>query len=188
MISQLKISRTIAKYALPLILLTISFSCRTEIPKMDTTPPTIRFSIVGPGVNITFNDPAEAAKKQINLQVGSIYTITCLVSDAGGVSMNRVRMGTKAPGASFGPFTDQNGAVLPEESLSIVESAFTATGDRTAPLTGLVVRGTLTVNVGSLGFNIRPQGADFGGATADFNTIQMSVNMFSAGKGEVIDF
>ncbi len=164
-------------------------SCSTTIPDMDVTPPTISMRIVGPGVNRTFNTQAEADRVQINLQHGQTYTITAIVSDNGGVANSSLAFASNSY-LFFNAFQTGTGvALIPDRSDPW--RIFRTSGDRSNPLTALIIKGSFTVHSNSgllAAFSIDASGSDFGGSAGSRNSSYMRLNVLTERTGGIINW
>lgn len=72
-------------YPLITLLLIVTYSCETEIPDNDTTPPQFSFKITGDGFDYTFNQDDDFENVILNLKNGTSYDFIFIGSDDGGV-------------------------------------------------------------------------------------------------------
>ena len=160
--------------------------CRVTLPATDAIAPTFSFTINGPGIRATFTDQAQADRKQLNLKFNEAYDITCIVSDAGGVSRALVSIPILIPPrGNVGEFKDQNSNIL-TASIGTTRQTYTVLGNPTSPVSASIIYGKFGVNE-SIGFDITIQGADFGGRAATVNNSILYNHCFGRSEGGVVD-
>jgi hypothetical protein len=193
---QKKNSKAILRCALLFWVLTLFYGCSTKIPKTDTTVPIVRFTIIGPGVNLALNNQEEADNREVHLQVGQNYKISFVVIDEGGVSSNSVYI-SRESNMVLEPFTNQNGEILRDLPSTPVDGfplglshVFHTAGNRRSPITSLIIKGGLRLENMQLGISldITAEGADFGGMAGRSNYKTIRIQMLSAANGDVIVF
>ncbi len=160
-----------------LCVVTIGFlsSCEADIPAVDTQPPTVRFTILGNGINeIMENPPQEVYEgpggiQYLDLSSGVSYDFTVIAADAGGVRKVSLRV-------PFDAVVEADGAAT--VSTMGLHQFITIEGDPSDPLTGLAISGSITLPRG-LAFDFIPSALDYGGQNGTSNSRLMVVSAFS---------
>lgn len=158
-------------------------ACETEIPDVDTEPPTFSFRISGDGFDQTFDQDTNFGSFQLNLREDARYDITFSGADSGGVkhiqwqyAADYVELDESIPS----PWTTSSSGLITSVNWH---------GNRSNPLTGMLLTTAIrpTGENISHAFNIMVR--DFGGASARENTVVASLNIYSGNHTtEIIRF
>lgn len=166
-----------------LIAIVLLQSCDTEIPDVDTEPPTFRFQIQGDGFDQTFDQDTDFNSFQLNLREDARYSITFSGADLGGVkhiqwqyATDYVEFETSIPS----PWTTRT---------SGLSTSINWYGNRSNPQTGMVLTATIRANGENISHVFNFMVKDFGGASAMENTLFKSLNIYSGNHNtEIIRF
>jgi hypothetical protein len=155
-------------------------SCRTEIPKCDTTPPNFSFRITGDGYDHTFTQADDFEGTQLNLRTGVTYNFVYTGYDAGGMADMRLIVPFIHVEAHIsGPWTASTSGGFSDLSWY---------GDFTHPVTGSLVTGTFSVSAVPAPFSIWFSLGDFGGSCGGPNgtvrILYISIGNHNTGIGK----
>ncbi len=169
-----------------LAILTVIFtSCETDIPAVDTTPPTFAFKVSGDGFDRTFTQDDDLANIQLNLRQGDNYEMLFSSGDNGGVEYTSLRY--DAQNIEF-----DNDPVFPAEPWTQERSGLSTfiewEGNRNNPLTGNILLGSFTPNGENVSTSFTLYVRDFGGDNNSSNVTSGELVVFIGDVDtEVID-
>lgn len=157
----------------------LTTSCDTDIPEVDTTPPTFSFEISGDGFTRTFTQDDDFTRMQLNLRGRTEYRFTYSGADQGGVAIIQWQLGG----------SDQLEFLTPEfpfdswdiRNISALSRMVEWFGDVSDPKTGAILSGTFrtrdipdnSIDSGLFRFFVR----DFGGQSGTPNSVQGNLNI-----------
>ena len=153
-------------------------ACATTVPETDTVAPEIRLTITGSGVcRQEMSNPPRAAwtgpggTQLFDLQPGAEYSFVLLVSDQGGVERANLRMPREFTLSEVAP-------AAVEQTTTAIEESLTVRGSRSAPVTGLTIRGKFhTPELSTiLSMQFFGEADDFGGASGRSNQRFLTVD------------
>lgn len=151
--------------------------CDTTIPETDTTAPKVTFKLTGAGTSKLFESGVDYSGIQYNIRTGVEYTFYATVSDAGGCQTLELSVPNGV--FNFGTINDTTGVVTPVTTSS--STFYRSQGDRSRPLTGLLLVGKFTPATDGEAFTISVLGRDFGGrAGTSPNVTRINVNTFQS--------
>jgi hypothetical protein len=147
--------------------------CDTTIPETDTTAPKVTFKLTGAGTTKLFESGVDYTGIQYNIRTGVEYTFYATVSDQGGCQTLELSVPNGV--FNFGQINDTSGVVTPVTTGS--STYYRSQGDRSRPLTGLLLSGKFTPATDGEVFTISVLGRDFGGrAGTTPNVSRINVN------------
>ena len=129
-----------------LIALLLIYSCVSEVPETDTSPPEFTFKITGDNFDYTFNQDDDYDNIVLNLKNGSNYEFIYTGFDDGGVEIIQWKI-PPSDYIEFGSVINSPWFITEEPSSKIIEWH----GDIDNPLTGNVLLG----NFEALGEDVR---------------------------------
>lgn len=157
----------------------LTTSCDTEIPEVDTTPPSFSFEISGDGFTHTFTQDDDFSRMQLNLRGRTEYRFTYSGADQGGVAAIQWQLGDSSQLEFLTPeFPFDSWDIRTVSALSRMVEWF---GDVSDPKTGVILSGTFrTRDIGNnasdsalFRFFVR----DFGGQSGTSNSVQGNLNI-----------
>lgn len=160
-------------------IISLAMSCDTEIPEVDTTPPTFSFEISGDGFTHTFTQDDDFSSMQLNLRGRTEYRFTYSGADQGGVAAIQWQLGDNSQLEFLSPeFPFDSWDIRDLSALSRMVEWF---GDVSDPKTGAILSGTFrtrdlpdnTIDSGTFSFFVR----DFGGESGTPNSVRGDLNI-----------
>ncbi|MGC1203926.1 MAG: hypothetical protein WA839_03455 [Flavobacteriaceae bacterium] len=162
-------------YPLIILLLFITQSCETDIPRTDTTPPQFTFRITGDGFEYVFNQDEDYSNRQLNLKNGTSYNFIYTGSDEGGVKLIQWQL----------PISDyiEFDSAIPDswqDNVSGLSRIIKWNGDPNNPLTGNILPGTFEAKSVDdfTGAAFRFTVSDFGGESGSSNSVSKELTIF----------
>jgi len=160
------------KWVLFLLLNISLFSCETEIPDTDTTPPTFSIKITGDGFERTFSQDDNFDSFQLFLKTNQEYDILFSGTDQGGVKLVQLQYPK-----DYINFTTEVSDPWADVNVSGLSNMLNWQGNQDSPLTAGIFVGKFIptgINIGAE-FNIYVQ--DFGGESSNYNSISKYLNI-----------
>lgn len=170
--------KSIIPFAL-FFIISLTTSCETEIPEVDTTAPTFSFEISGDGFTRTFTQDDDFSSMQLNLRGRTEYRFTYSGADQGGVAAIQWQLGDSSQLEFITPeFPFDFWDIRNVSSLVRMVEWF---GDEADPKTGAILSGTFrtrdiqdnSTDSGTFVFFVR----DFGGQSGTSNSTRGDLNI-----------
>lgn len=172
---------------LNILILVVSISitsCDTDIPEIDTTPPTFSFKITGDGFDRTFTEDDDFSTIQLNLKEGTSYDILLSGVDNGGVR----RIQLEIPSDYMNLQTPINSPW--QENNSGFTKTISWNGSENNPVTANIFSGTFIANGDQVSTSTYVRVEDFGGKSGPpFNITEGTLTIYIAPNQttEVVD-
>lgn len=166
-------------------------SCDTEVPAIDSTPPTYSFAISGDNFTHTFTEKDDPSTFQVNMKFNTPYNFTFISYDEGGVVNSEIVLQTEAY-LRLTLATDNLSQQWQSSNRSFLTRELDWFHQNGVPKSGSFLQGTFTFiptddDFASFGesrsFYIRIN--DFGGENHNFNETFNSIPFYIASDNEV---
>lgn len=147
------------------------FSCDTDVPDTDTTPPTFSLRVTGDGFDRTFTLDNNFDTGELKLKNGTMYNFALSGIDQGGVKQIQFQMPT-----DYIQLADEVPAPWVETQAGL-STTVTWNGDRNNALTAGLLSGGFEAAGDNIFSTLYIRVEDFGGDAGTSNVIDVTINI-----------